>query len=185
MKRKHSMKGLKVASNVLLATFATTLIAPTARAEPYVGGSVGNASVDASIGVVGFDESDSAKKLIVGYIIDLPVVDISVEGSYVDFGRPREDSSGAAFEIDGLDAFVVAGLDFGLVGVFAKAGLIAWDADAALSGFSSGTDGTDSAYGLGIRFNVASLFLRAEYEKFDIESTEDVDMLSVGVVWRF
>jgi hypothetical protein len=170
---------------VSLTAFATVFAPSAAHAEFYAGASVGKASVEADIDGFGFDEDDSAGKLIFGYIIDLPVVDVSFEGNYVDFGAPRHDPSGAELEISGLDAFVVAGLDFGLVGVFAKAGVIAWDADASLNGFASSTDGNDPAYGIGMRFNVGSLFIRTEYEKFDIEDTNDVDMLSAGVVWRF
>lgn len=169
----------------LLASFAALLAPEAARAELYAGGSIGKASVEANVDGFGLDEDDAAEKLIVGYIFDLPVVDFSIEASYVDFGAPRNDATGAELKISGFDAFAVAGLDFGFVGVFAKAGAIAWDADASLDGFSASRDGTDSAYGLGVRFNVASLFIRAEYEKFDIDAADDLDMLSAGVIWRF
>lgn len=169
-----------------LAALGFTLVpGGQARAEFYAGGSIGKAAVDAGIDGFGLDESDSAEKLIAGFIFDLPVVDVSIETSYVDFGSPRADGNGAQLDISGLDAFAVAGLDFGIFGVFAKAGMIAWDADASLGGFSASSDGTDSAYGVGMRFNVASLFIRAEYEKFDIAAANDVDMLSAGVIWRF
>ena len=85
------------------------------RAEPYLGASVGSVSIEARVDDNSVDESDSAGKLIVGYIFDLPVVDLSFEANYVDFGSPRDDATGAALDINGLDAFVVAGLDFGPV----------------------------------------------------------------------
>ena len=179
--------------NSALVAFAPTvtvgllafLSASLAHAEPYVGASIGSASVDANVGGVVVDDSDSAGKLIVGYIIDLPVVDFAIEANYVGFGSPRDDATGAKLDITGIDAFVVAGLDFGAVGAFVKAGAIAWDADASGDGFSGSSDGTDSVYGIGVSFNVASLFLRFEYERFDIESTNDVDLFSAGLVWRF
>jgi len=155
--------------------------AAAAKAEMYVGAGVGKADVD----IDSFSEDDSSQKLIVGYIFDLPAVDFSVEANYVDFGSPREDASGTAIEISGLDAFAVAGIDFGLVGLFAKAGVITWDADAVAPGFSASDDGTDSAIGVGVRFNIRSLAIRAEYEKFDIDSADDLDMVSASLIWRF
>lgn len=161
------------------------LAAPsTALAEFYIGASAGKAAVEADVDGNGFDEDDTAGKLFVGYVFDLPAVDISLETSYVDFGAPRQASTGAEIEMEGLDAFGVLGIDFGFIGAFAKVGVLAWDADTRLGGQTMSSDGTDTAYGVGVRFNVASLFIRAEWETFDIEST-DVDMASVGVVWRF
>jgi hypothetical protein len=171
--------------SVLGLSLVTLFLARVAQAEPYIGASVGSASIEASVDGMAFDEKDSAGKLMIGYIFDLPLFDLSLEASYVDFGAPANDALGSSLEIKGIDAFVVAGLDFGLVGAFVKAGTIAWDADARAGSFSSSSDGTDSAYGLGVRFNVASLFLRLEYERFDIDRADDVDLLSAGLVWRF
>jgi len=182
MKRNSSVGAFGPTAAVALVALMS---ASLADAEPYIGASIGSVSVDANVGGAAVDESDSAGKLIVGYILDLPVVDLSFEANYVDFGSPRDDSTGAKLDINGLDAFVIAGLDFGLVGAFVKAGAIAWDADASVGNFSGSSDGTDSAYGIGVRFNLASLFLRFEYERFDIESTNDVDLFSAGIVWRF
>jgi hypothetical protein len=171
----QSARLLPHALAALLCLAATT----AARAEPYIGAGIGKADVE----IGSFGEDDSAMKLIAGYIFDLPVVDFSVEGSYVDFGSPRSDA--AELEITGLDAFAVAGIDFGLVGLFAKAGMITWDADSRASGFAGSDDGTDSAYGVGIRFNIGSLAIRTEYEKFDIDAADDLDLLSASLLWRF
>jgi outer membrane immunogenic protein len=151
----------------------------TAHAEPYAGGGIGRAAVELG----GFDESDTAKKLVVGYIFDLPAIDFSVEANYIDFGSPTD--SGAELDVKGLDALAVVGVDFGLVGLFAKAGVISWDADAAGPGFSASDDGTDSAYGVGVRFNLASIDVRTEYEKFDIDVLDDLNLISASVLWRF
>jgi hypothetical protein len=165
--------------------FIMAFVAGLAQAEPYVGASISSVSVEANVDGARVDDSDSGGKLIVGYIFDLPVVDLSLEANYVDFGSAGGGPNGARIDISGLDAFVVAGLDFGMVGAFVKAGTVAWDADARVGSFSSSTDGTDSAYGIGMRFNLASLFLRIEYERFDIASADDVDLFSAGIVWRF
>jgi hypothetical protein len=70
--------------------------------------------------------------------------------------------------------------------VFVKAGMASWDADLALDGISLGSDdGSDPAYGAGLRFMLGSLELRAEYEMIDIEDIDDVYMASAGFAWRF
>ncbi len=168
-------------TSLLLATLLSLAGVTAAQAEPYVGAGIGKADVS----INSFDDDDSAMKLIAGYIFDLPAVDFSVEGSYVDFGSPGNIAADAEVEVSGIDAFAVAGIDFGLVGLFAKAGLIAWDADTRVSGFSGSDNGTDSAYGVGIRFNIRSLAIRGEYEKFDIDAADDLDMLSASLIWRF
>jgi hypothetical protein len=46
-------------------------------------------------------------------------------------------------------------------------------------------DGTDPAYGIGARLKLEAFEIRAEYEYFDIDTAEEVYMLSAGVAWRF
>jgi OOP family OmpA-OmpF porin len=86
-----------------------------------------------------------------------------------------------------LTAFGTAGVDFGMFGFFGKLGVVDWDLKASASGFGSVSEsGTDTAYGIGMRLTFSSLEVRAEYELFDISDADDeIDMLSVGVVWRF
>lgn len=143
----------------------------------YIGAGVGDASIDNNSG---FDESDSAYKLIAGYNIGfIPFVDFAVEGSYVDFGAPG--TVGNNVEATGFDAFGLVGLNFGPVGIFAKAGAIAWDLDTS-SGFSD--SGTDPAYGIGARFQLFSFAIRAEYEVFEFDNI-DADLLSVSATFTF
>jgi len=175
-------KGTRPAASIAaaLAGGFVALAAPSGtRAEAYAGVGLGRAAVELNA----FDESDSARKLIVGYIFDLPAVDFGVEGGYVDFGSPRD--AGASLDISGLEAFAVAGVDLGLVGFFGKAGLMLWDADGSVPGISAGDDGSDPAYGVGVRFNVGSAEIRAEYERFGIDEVDDLNMISAGFIWRF
>ena len=43
----------------------------------------------------------------------------------------------------------------------------------------------DFSYGGGAQFRVWSLSLRAEYEVFDIAEADNVDMISLGIMWTF
>lgn len=181
------------------AALASLLLAfaPFAAAKAdsgfYLGGSVGNASVEADINDPSlpsdftFDEDDFAWKLFGGYTWDLPLIDLGIEGSYLDLGGPSVDILGESFSIDttGFDAFGVAGIGLGPIHAFAKYGVIFWDADFEALGQTISDDGSDPAYGIGARFGLWSLDVRAEYEIFDIDGADDFDMWSVGLSWTF
>jgi len=73
----------------------------------------------------------------------------------------------------------------GPVDLFARVGAIDWDADVSAEGIDLSEGGTDLTYGIGAQFRVWSLGIRAEYEVFDIEDADTVDMISLGVTWTF
>jgi OmpA-OmpF porin, OOP family len=86
------------------------------------------------------------------------------------------------------------GQNFGLMG---KLGMFFWDANvnASSSVLGSGSDsssGTDLTFGLGLKYDFSkTVGVRAEWERFmdvgDNNTTgqSDVDLLSVGVVFKF
>lgn len=165
-------------TGALLAAPATSFAG--ADSGFYIGGGVGDASVD--VKAEDFDESDSAYKVFGGYNFGvIPLIDLAVEASYVDFGTPSQ--GGVDVEITGLNAFGLAGLSFGPFGIFAKAGVIDWDVDVSGNAVDSDS-GTDPAYGVGARFALGSFAVRAEYELYDVDQA-DVEMLSVSAVFTF
>jgi outer membrane immunogenic protein len=180
-------------AGAILLVAALLLMSAESKADSgfYIGGSVGTAGVEIDTGdpvnPVIFDEDDFAWKAFAGYNFDLPILNLGIEGGYVDFGGPSADIGGILFAVDsdGFDAFGVLGIDLGPIGVFAKVGVIAWDAEASIDGVTDTDDGTDPAYGIGAKIGLGSLAFRLEYELFDIEDTEDVTMISAGIVWTF
>ena len=179
---------------VVLAASAMMLFSPESKADSgfFLGGSVGQSGVEIQDGTVVpplvFDEDDFAWKAFGGYNFDVTVVNLAIEGGYVNFGGPSADVAGSQVEVDvdGFDIFGVLGFDLGPVGIFAKAGMIAWDAEITVDGIDAGSDdGSDPAYGVGAKFGLGSIDIRAEYELFDVEDAEDVTLLSVGIVWTF
>jgi hypothetical protein len=197
-KMLHSDKSIKNLHRSLAALFAASLLAlsGTAMADSgfYVGGSVGNATLEASFqdpiggGDVLFDENDFSWKAYGGYNFDLPSINLGVEGGYRDLGGPSvtalADTYG--FDITAWDAFGVASFDLGPVTVFGKLGIVSWDAEVTISGVDAGSeDDQDTAYGVGASFNLGSFQLRAEYEMFDVSDVEDLYMLSAGFVYTF
>ena len=152
----------------------------------YIGGSLGQASTDISTADVKFDDNDWGYKLFAGYNFGLiPLLDLAIEGSYVDFGNV---SSPVIFNQDvgitGWDAFGLAALNLGPIGVFGKVGQIWWNSSSNILQGALDKSGNDMAYGIGARFQIGSLGLRAEYEFFDL-SIADVGYFTVGVSWTF
>jgi outer membrane immunogenic protein len=185
-------RGIKSVA-VVLAASAMMLMSTESKADSgvYLGGSIGQAGVkveDIAVAAATFDENDFAWKAFGGFNFDLPVINLAVEAGYVNLGGPSGDVLGETLQIktDGFDAFGVIGIDIGPLGVFAKYGLISWDAEFTVDGLSEGAeDGSDPAYGIGATFGIGSIDVRAEYEVFDIADSDDVSLVSVGIVWTF
>ena len=113
-----------------------------------------------------------------------------IEGGWMSFGDPSDTVGGIDVEIsaDGFDLFAVGALPVSdSFDLFAKAGMLSWDADLTVDGIDEGSDsGEDLALGIGARFTGASGFgFRAEYEYFDIVDADSVWVLSVGFEYAF
>jgi len=182
-------------AGAILLAFAS-IDAGAAENGFYLGGSIGSSAVEANIsdGIVlpdpapVFDENDFGWKVLAGYDFALgPVFSLGVEGGYVDLGSPSADVLTVPISLDptGFNLYGTAGLELGPVGVFAKYGFVDWEVQGSIGGIRFDDDGNDPAYGVGVRFNLGSLEIRGEYEIFDISDTEDVTMLSAGLVVRF
>jgi hypothetical protein len=175
---------LFIASFVLL--FAT--VAPAADNGVYIGAGITQTNVE--IDEIDLDEDDNGFKALVGF---RPLDWLAVEANYVDFGQVSIGDPAIAefeFEAKGIDAFVVGLLDFTVVDLFAKVGVVSWDADLTLRDTGgvideASEDGTDLAYGVGVQARFGSLGARLEAERFDIEDTDAFDVYSLSVFWTF
>ena len=163
----------------------------------YAGGGIGSAGIeldftDAGFSLPEFDEDDFAWKVFGGFNAELTALHLGAEIGYVNFGAPAANILGVDVELDstGFTAFGIAGFDVALVNVFAKLGYVSWDLEATISAVglppqSVDDDGSDLAYGAGLRFELGNFEVRGEYEVFDIEDTERVGMASVSLVLLF
>ena len=166
----------------LIAALALASL-PAAAADNgvYLGGSIGLAGVEE--GSIDFDADSTGFKLIAGWrFIDW----LAIEGNYIDFGSGDDDVLGETVEIDSSawSLSAVGFLPVGPVDLFARVGVVGWNADLSVPGFSESADGTDLTYGVGAQFRLGSLAFRGEYELFDFDGT-DVDLFSVGITWTF
>jgi opacity protein-like surface antigen len=150
----------------------------------YVGAGVGQGSIDADFDGGGdFDSDDTGYKLIGGYNFGIiPLVDLAAEIAYVDLGKP--DDGGVEVDASAIAAFGLVGVNLGPIGVFGKVGVASWDADVSGTLGSASDDGEDPVYGAGLRFQIASFQIRAEYEFFDLDDV-DADFLSASLLYTF
>jgi hypothetical protein len=170
-------------------------LAPAAAADTgfYLGGGIGNSSLQADVDevslgdVVRIDENDFAWKVFGGFNFDVPFVDLGVEVGYMDLGEVTVDVLGSTVGVEatGLTAYGVAAIDPGPFSLFAKAGVVNWDATVFGPGTSAEADGTDPAVGAGLMFGIGPVQLRGEFEYFDVDDLEDSYLASASVIWRF
>jgi Outer membrane protein beta-barrel domain len=166
-----------------ICLFAPAVPALAADNGFYLGGSIGQANIevdDVTFSGEDFDADDTGYKLIAGI---RPLDWLGVEASYVNFGEPDDTLAGTNLEVegDGISAFAVGFLATGPVDLFAKVGLLSWD--SRIVGFNE--DGTDLAYGVGAQLRLLGLGVRAEYEIFDVDDVDDLNMISIGVTYTF
>lgn len=175
------------------------LIVEQASAQPFVGGSLGQSDIGHDItrrlitsGSV--DGKDTAFKLFTGYFFN---EHLGVESAYVDLGEAiysgRFSSDPVTDGKVGVTGFNIAVLGSHPVGrdlsVFGKIGFFAWewiatDTTAGLP-FSTGDEGTDVSFGLGVGYGFTpAVAVRAEWERFKFDDVS-ADLFSVGLVWRF
>ena len=175
---------------ISLAALALFPVPALADSGFYIGAAAGGATQDIEFGgLPEIDEDDTAFKVFGGYRFDVPVVDLSVELGYVDFGEAEINTAAGEFVSDptGINLWGVAGFELGPVDLFAKLGVIAWDVETTTFAGRVSDDGTDFGLGLGAGFDIGKVQIRGEYEVYDTSNADVsmLSMLSLGVVYRF
>jgi len=176
----------RVISVVLASVMSLGWGVVQAREGFYAGAGAGLAHIKIDESGVDFDSDDLGWKLFAGYRFNEY---FGVEGGYVDFGDQSDSFAGTNVKVDadGLDLYAVGFLpvaeDWDL---FGKVGFIAWNADVKAFGQTEDDDGEDLALGAGAAWHVNETFaLRAEFEWFDIDDTDEVWLLSLGGAFKF
>lgn len=176
---------------ILAAVGAAAVSVPSVAADRtdrsgfYAGGGLGQSSVETD----GLDDDDTAWKVFAGYrVTAAPMLDLAVEGGYRDFGNPEQTVNGqkTEYEANGVDLYGVAIAPVGAVDLFGKVGGIWYEQERTVSGVKvEDDDETDLAYGVGVGTEFRNVGVRAEWERFDLNGTDDVDMYSLNAYWRF
>jgi outer membrane immunogenic protein len=152
----------------------------------YIGGSIGQSSVEQEIAEdYTFDEEDTGYKLMLGYNFGvLPLLDLGIEADYRDFGTFESDGV-VRVDVVAYDLFGVIGVNLGPVGLFGKVGYSDSDIDSVLEDVKYTDSESATAYGVGAKVQLGSIALRAEYEVFDMDDVDDLNMLSIGATVTF
>lgn len=184
MQRYTTMKYLSVALLGLAMCIASNVRADESLT---LGASVGYVTIENDDPGFDFDADDTGYKFFANYTFNN---NLAIEGGYIDFGNPEDVVGGFPGEIDasGWNVYGVGNLPLsGGTDLFAKVGIVAWEADSVINGFLVDTDdGTDLALGLGARWNADGPFgIRAEVDWFDIDEADSVWMASIGFEFRF
>lgn len=185
---------------LMIIVVAATVPAAAIENGFYIGGSIGGSSlevrdIDEELGDLRFSDGDTGYKLFAGFRF---MNFLGVEAGYVDLGEPNDvvaESEDEAVHVQiglkGWDAFAVGFLPIGPVDLFAKVGVVSWDADIVsrlvpTDEVDADSDsGTDAAFGIGVGLRLGKVTLRAEGEQFDIADADDVYMFSVGATFTF
>jgi OmpA-OmpF porin, OOP family len=162
----------------------------------YAGFSLGQATADdACTGVSGpgvsCDDKDSAWKILGGYQFNRH---FAVELGYTDLGEVSASGPGGSASIES-SAFEVVAVGMMPIAdkfaIYGKLGMYRGETDASGPGGSISESTTDLTFGIGARYDFTrNLGVRAEWQKYsDVGGGEigeaDVDVISVGVIFRF
>ena len=159
----------------LVGVFAVSAQAQVSGTGLYVGGSAGQSKWKGG-DFPGLDSTRVGGKLYGGYEF---TPNLALELGYVDFGDFGSMNASGVF-LDAVGKFPFTPQWSGLARVGAFQGKLS---------DSSGSDrGTSYKAGLGVQYNLTpNMALRSEYERyrFNVGSDPKVDMLTVGVNYRF
>jgi opacity protein-like surface antigen len=168
---------------ILITAVAGALLAaaPAMAADDggfYVGAGVGSFGVD--VGAFGGD--DIGYKAFAGWMFN-PYIGAEVE--YLDGGTAED--RGAEIDMTGFNASLRGAFPIGdQFSVFAKVGMIFWDADVSIFEGTGNDSGEDVSWGVGAGLDFTDNFgMTIEYQGFEIEDTDTVDLISASVVWKF
>ena len=193
------MKRTLIASAIALAGMACSASA-LAQAQGYVGVSAGRSRIDLDCtGLTTCDRTDTAAKIFGGYMF---MPNFGAEIAYYDMGKaevsgtdPTLGNVTGSLRGTGFGVFGVAAAPFGQFSVFGKLGAVSTKAKVEATSTTLGLGGSDSerktpvAWGLGTSYEFTqNIGLRAEFERLRVEFSgqkEDVDLLTVGVHYRF
>jgi OmpA-OmpF porin, OOP family len=177
----------------LASTMAFAVPAFAQDAGFYIGLSFGQSSVDLDCtGASSCDDTDTAMKFIGGYRFNR---NLGVEIGYTDLGEATitDPISTATFETSVMEIVGVGSLPIAeKFSVFGKIGIYRGDVDASDPVFGSASESnTGLTFGIGVQWDFTkNLGLRGEWQRYadvggDSVGESDVDVMSIGVIWRF
>ena len=156
--------------------------------ETYLGGSVGQVTLEDEFNGEDFKEKDMAFRAFIGFRTGLlPVLDFALEAGYRDLGDTSGTAGGESIEVK-LSGYDVAGLvilPFGPVDFYVKAGVMGYNLDTSVAGVDSEEISSDFLYGAGIGARFWKIGVRAEYEIVNVDELDNASMYWLSGYFRF
>lgn len=189
--------GMALVSAIALAVALPAAAQGNLMSSVYVGGSIGQSKFkDGCSGAPGFscDDKDTAWRLLAGYQFNRV---LAAELGYHDLGKvtgslgpANFEAKANAWELVGLGTFPLANQ----FGVYGKLG--GYRGEVKLSNNFAGPSGKETntglTYGAGLQWDpLRQVGLRLEWQRYNdmggdnVGGKKDVDVLSLGAVWRF
>lgn len=196
---KKAKAGLVILGVASAAAFAGPALAQAQDTGFYAGVTIGQSEAgDTCTGISGTgvscDDKDTAWRILGGYQFNRH---FALEFGYTDLGEVSASGPGGSVKIE-TTAFELVGVGsmplMDKFSIYGKIGLYRAEAEASvnLPGFASEKeDNTDLTFGIGVRYDFTrNLGVRAEWQKYqDVGGgnigKDDVDVISIGVIWRF
>jgi OmpA-OmpF porin, OOP family len=197
---------LKKATLAALVAVSGAVVSSTSFAQAkntetgfYIGASIGQSTTDCDTSGTGLscDDKDTAYKIFGGYKFNK---NLAIEGGYTPLGEVNASGGGVnitaeatAWELVGVGMFPL-GNNFSIYG---KLGFYNGEIELSSNiGASGKKTTTDLTYGLGVQFDLTrNLGIRGEWQRYagfktpstavTDEDKSDVDVLSLGVLWKF
>jgi predicted membrane protein len=160
----------------------------------YVGASLGNAWQSASTDadeifkeIGNIDENSTGWKIFGGFRSESF---FGLEGGYRDLGEIESKNSGNTFKTstDGWDVEAIGLVRLSVIRIFGKAGAFFWNTDRTYITTTTEEDkksGTSFMWGLGAGVTLGPIGVRLEWESMEVDSMDNLSMLSLGASLGF
>jgi len=190
MKSKHLIGAFAIAAAGFSLPASAQMTMPS-LSSAYIGASLGQADLDFDCaGSTGCDTKDTAWRIFGGFQLNRT---FSAELGYANLGEARFDDPVDPVTVEGTawDLSAIGAIPIGPVSVFGRLGLYRAEVEASGPGGSADASSTGLLWGIGAQFDFTkNLGVRAEWQQYndvedDVGTKADVNVISVGVVWRF
>jgi OmpA-OmpF porin, OOP family len=197
MKSKKALVAALIGVSAAVAAPAAFAQARGAAADAgwYAGGSLGQSTADCKVSGGSCDDKDTAWKIFGGYQINR---NFGVELGYADLGKITVSAGGSSLSVETTSWDLVGVGSFPMANQFSIYGKLGFNRTETKAG-SAKDNGTDLTFGAGVRYDFSrNLGVRGEWQRYKATTPAatsgaitvtsgdfDIDVLSVGVVWKF
>ena len=190
MKRKYLIGALAIAGAAFSLPASAQLSMPS-LSSAYIGAELGQSDADYDCGGANCDLKDNAWRVFGGFQLNRT---FSAELGYANLGEANFDFGAfgsVTAEATAWDLSAIGALPVGPVSIYGRLGLYRAEVESRDTVLGTSDDSSNGLlWGLGVLFDInKNLGIRGEWRQYNgIESGDedaDINVISVGVLWRF